>query len=83
MNNQGASKKILGMEIQMDRKVGKLYLSQSRYIEKVLDRFNMGNCKTVFTLLLLTSDCMLNLVHNLRRTLRRRLMFLILVELVV
>jgi len=83
MNNQGASKKILGMEIQMDRKVGKLYLSQSRYIEKVLDRFNMGNCKTVSTLLLLTSDCMLNLVHNLRRTLRRRLMFLILVELVV
>jgi len=35
------------MEIQRDRKAGKLYLSQSRYIEKVLDRFNMGNFKAV------------------------------------
>jgi len=49
MKDLGAAKKILGMEIQRDRKASKLYLSQSRYLEKILDRFNMGNCKTVST----------------------------------
>jgi len=33
MKDLGAAKKILGMEIQRDRKAGKLYLSQSRYLE--------------------------------------------------
>jgi len=37
------------MEIYRDRKVGKLYLSQRKYLEKVLDRFNMSNCKPVTT----------------------------------
>ena len=36
------------MEIQRDRKAGKLYLSQGHYLEKVLGRFNMDNCNTVF-----------------------------------
>jgi len=45
MKDLGAAKKILGMEIRRDQKAGKLYLSQSRYLEKVLDTFNMGNCK--------------------------------------
>ncbi|KAJ4981469.1 hypothetical protein NE237_032306 [Protea cynaroides] len=34
MKDLGATKKILGMEIQRDRKVEKLYLSQKSYIEK-------------------------------------------------
>ena len=34
-------KKILGMEIRRYRKVGKLYLSQKKYIGKVLERFGM------------------------------------------
>ena len=37
----GVTKKILGMEILKYRKVGKLYLNQIGYIEKVLHRFNM------------------------------------------
>jgi len=49
MKDLGAAKKILGMEIQMDRKAGKLYLSQGRYLEKILDKFKMDNCKAVFT----------------------------------
>ena len=37
----GATKKVLGMEILKYRKVGKLYLNQIGYIEKVLHKFNM------------------------------------------
>jgi hypothetical protein len=40
MKDLGAAKKILGMEIVMDRKSGLLYLSQKSYIEKVLRRLN-------------------------------------------
>ncbi|KAG8485819.1 hypothetical protein CXB51_019218 [Gossypium anomalum] len=36
MKDLGPAKKILGMEILRDRKASKLYLSQKRYIEKVL-----------------------------------------------
>jgi len=49
MKELGATKKILGMEIRRDRQAGKLFLSQQRYIEKVLDRFNMNDCKPVST----------------------------------
>ena len=49
MKDLGAAKKILGIEIQRDQKAGKLYLSQSRYLDKCLDRFNMCNCKAVST----------------------------------
>jgi len=49
MKDLGVAKKILGMEIHKDRRVGKLYLSQSNYIEKVFDRFNMNNCKPITT----------------------------------
>ena len=41
MKDLGSAKKILGMEILRDGKVGKLYLSQKGYIEKFLYRFNM------------------------------------------
>nr|GEW12051.1 hypothetical protein CTI12_AA104990 [Tanacetum cinerariifolium] len=40
-------KKILGMEIQRDRKMDKLTLSQAFYISKVLKKFNMSSCKPV------------------------------------
>jgi len=49
MKELRATKKILGMEISRDRQVGKLFLSQQKYIERVLDRFNMNNCKLVST----------------------------------
>lgn len=44
----GVAKKILGIEITRDRRVGKLMLSQQSYIEKVLKRFNMTGAKLVF-----------------------------------
>lgn len=47
MKDLGAAKRILGMEIQRDRKAGKLYLSQRKYLEKILDRYNMLHCKPV------------------------------------
>ena len=49
MKDVGATKKILRMEILRDRKVGKLYLSQKRYIGKVLYKFNMQNVKPIST----------------------------------
>ncbi|CAL2237109.1 unnamed protein product [Prunus armeniaca] len=37
------------MEIRRDRNAGNLWLSQSKYISKVLEKFNMMNCKPVST----------------------------------
>uniref|UniRef100_A0A3Q7IYG7 Uncharacterized protein n=1 Tax=Solanum lycopersicum TaxID=4081 RepID=A0A3Q7IYG7_SOLLC len=51
-SNQGeksSPQQILGMEIARDRKAGKLWLSQEKYIERVLERFNMKNAKPVNT----------------------------------
>ena len=47
MKDLGAGKHILGMEIHRDRKNGKLWLSQQKYVEKVLEKFNMNNVKPV------------------------------------
>ena len=49
MKDLGEARKILGMEIVRDRKAGTLYLSQKRYIEKVLERFGMKDAKAVGT----------------------------------
>ncbi|XXG70306.1 hypothetical protein AAC387_Pa06g3094 [Persea americana] len=49
MKDLGAVKKILGMEIQRDRKAGKLSLSQKGYLEKVMERFGMQSSKPVNT----------------------------------
>ena len=49
MKDLGATKKILGMEIHRDRALGRLWLSQSSYVGKVLERFNMENPKPVST----------------------------------
>ncbi|OMO73383.1 Integrase, catalytic core [Corchorus capsularis] len=49
MKDLGAAKKILGMEIWRDRKVGLLYVSQQKYIEKVLQSFQMDKAKPVST----------------------------------
>ncbi|KAF3643364.1 hypothetical protein FXO38_20633 [Capsicum annuum] len=51
MKHLRAAKKILGIEIMRDREKFKLYLSQKRYIDKVLHKFNMQNVKPVSTLL--------------------------------
>ena len=49
MKDLGPAKKILGMEIQRDRHVGTLFLYQKSYIEKVLEKYNLSNCKYVAT----------------------------------
>ena len=49
MKDLGAAKKILGMEIHKNREARKLYLSQKKYIEKVLECFRMQGLKSVST----------------------------------
>ncbi|WJX13388.1 hypothetical protein P8452_03779 [Trifolium repens] len=47
MNDLGEARKILGIEIVRDRNEKKLYLSQEKYVEKVLRRFSMDKAKEV------------------------------------
>ena len=47
MKDLGAARQILGMEIFRDRSNGKLWLSQQKYIEKILLRFGMNNVKPI------------------------------------
>ena len=49
MKDLGAAKKILGMRIIRDKANGTLKLSQSKYVKKVLSRFNMNEAKPVST----------------------------------
>ena len=49
MKDLGPIQQILGMKIMHDKKNKKLWLSQEKYIEKVLDRFNMKSAKPVGT----------------------------------
>ena len=51
MKDLGSAKCIFGMEILRDRKARKLWLSQERYIERMLERFNMKNSKPFSTTL--------------------------------
>ena len=46
MKDLGPAKQILGMRIFRNRSEGTLKLSQEKYIEKLLDRFNVGDAKT-------------------------------------
>ena len=49
MKDLGAAKQILGIEIHRDRKNAKLSFSQEKYVEKILERFEMNkaNCVNV------------------------------------
>ena len=49
MKDLGATKKILGMEILRERALGRLWLYQSGYVRKVLERFSMENAKPIST----------------------------------
>ena len=49
MKDLGHAKQILGMRITRLRDKRKIYLSQKKYIERVLERFNMKNAKPVST----------------------------------
>ena len=46
----GEAKKVLGMEIEQDRRSGKVSLTQKGYLQKALQRFNIdGDTKFVST----------------------------------
>jgi Reverse transcriptase (RNA-dependent DNA polymerase) len=47
MKDMGQARQILGMQIICDRKIMRLWLSQEKYIERVLERFNMQGAKKV------------------------------------
>ena len=47
MKYLGPAEQILGMRIERDRSSNKLYLSQEKYIEKVLRKFRMDNAKAM------------------------------------
>ncbi|WCJ24324.1 Retrovirus-related Pol polyprotein from transposon TNT 1-94 [Euphorbia peplus] len=47
MKDLGPAQQILGMIIVRDRNTKKLWLSQEKYVERVLERFNMVNAKPV------------------------------------
>jgi hypothetical protein len=51
MKDLGASNFILGMEIKRDQKRRKLWLNQIKYVETILQRFNMQECKPVKVLI--------------------------------
>ncbi|GKD76273.1 retrovirus-related pol polyprotein from transposon TNT 1-94, partial [Tanacetum coccineum] len=51
MKDLSAAKKILGMEIWRDRKAGRFWVSQEKYIEKVLQAFFVDQSKPVSTAL--------------------------------
>ncbi|KAJ4728619.1 Retrovirus-related Pol polyprotein from transposon TNT 1-94 [Melia azedarach] len=50
MKDLGAARKILRMEIYRDRSKKKLFLSQKRYIQRILSRFSMSTTKLIDTL---------------------------------
>ena len=45
----GPARQILGMEITRDRRAKKLWLSQEKYVKRILERFNMKYAKLVNT----------------------------------
>uniref|UniRef100_A0A3Q7HPV2 Reverse transcriptase Ty1/copia-type domain-containing protein n=1 Tax=Solanum lycopersicum TaxID=4081 RepID=A0A3Q7HPV2_SOLLC len=49
MKDLGPAQQILGMKIFRERTKRKLWLSQEKYIERVLERFNMKSAKPVST----------------------------------
>ena len=50
MKNLGEAKKMLGMEIERDRKGGKDSLTQKGYLKKALQKFNInGDTKSIST----------------------------------
>ncbi|KAE8663055.1 Histone-lysine N-methyltransferase SUVR4 [Hibiscus syriacus] len=49
MKDLGSTNKILGIQIHRDRSNRKIWLSQKNYLKKILSRFNIQDCKSIFT----------------------------------
>ena len=57
MKDLGEAKKVIDMEIERDRKGGKISLTQKGYLKKILQKFNINDdTKSVSTPLLLISS---------------------------
>ncbi|KAH9726513.1 Integrase catalytic domain-containing protein [Citrus sinensis] len=52
MKDLGPANKILGMQIHRDRNNMKIWVSQKNYLKKILRHFNMQDCKSISTPLL-------------------------------
>lgn len=49
MKDMGVADYCVGLHITRDRSRGIIYLDQRKYVEEVLERFNMTNCKAIDT----------------------------------
>ena len=49
MKDFGPTKRILGVEMVKNRTTRTLFMSQEKYVKKVLEKFGMLNCKPVST----------------------------------
>ena len=49
MTDQGEIHFVLGMTIKRDRENKTMFINQQKYLESVLDRFGMANCKPIST----------------------------------
>ncbi|GKA61120.1 retrovirus-related pol polyprotein from transposon TNT 1-94 [Tanacetum coccineum] len=49
MKDLGPANKILGMQIHQDKVSRKIWLLQKSYVKKILQRFNMQDCKLILT----------------------------------
>ena len=58
MKDLGLAKQILGMDIIRDRTKNVLWLSQEKYVTKILERFNMSYAKPIGSTL--PTNCKLN-----------------------
>lgn len=49
MKDLGEARNLLGLRVTRDKQQGKIWLDQQAYIEEILERFNMKDCKPVLT----------------------------------
>lgn len=61
MKDLGEAKQILGKHISRDREAEKLYISQAKYIKKVLKRLSMEDAKLVFCMFWFVQDLALHM----------------------
>jgi len=84
MKDLGEANKVLGIEIERNRKSGKVCLTQKGYLKKVLQKFNINsNTKSVSILLAPHFKLKAIYLQLLLKSMSIYLMYLILAQLVV
>ena len=64
MKDHGSKHFILGIEIKRNITSKKLQLSQQKYVEGILKRFNMQDCKLTKVLIHVSQSCLLISVQS-------------------